>query len=167
MLGRDMMKKIKSINKQLIFVLIFSLSFFIFAGCQNKSAANNTQGNATSNRSFNTAAMKKKMQDSINPLVTNKTITQDQANKIVAALIPANTQKNGGQRNYQSQQNGQSNGQQNGQTNGVQGARTNRQSTELTKLVTDKVITQAQANAVSQAIKTNTTRPQNSQVSGT
>lgn len=160
-----MVKKIKLVNKQLIFLLIFSLSFFVFAGCQNKSAANNNSGNTANNRSFNADAMKKKMQDSINPLVANKTITQDQEDKIVAASIPTNTQKNSGQRNSQSKQNSQPNNQQVGQPNGAQGARTNRQSASLTKLVTDKVITQAQADAVSQAIKANTTRPQDSQPS--
>jgi hypothetical protein len=159
------MKKAKLINKKLIFLLIFILSLFVFAGCQNKSAANNTSGNTATTRKFNASAMKTKMQDSISPLVANNTITQAQEDKIVAALIPANTSRSSGQGNYRSQQTSQTNSQQSGQPNNAQYSRTNRQSTALAKLVTDNVITQAQADAVSQAIKTNTASS-HSQTSG-
>jgi len=137
-------KKSKLIKKQLLFLLVFSLSLFIFAGCQSKSPVN-TSSSKTTNKSFNVGAMKQKMQDSIKPLVTNKTITQAQEDKIVAALTLMNSGKNNG--NAQNKKSGQ-----------TKGTGTNKQLTELTKLVSDKVITQAQADAVTKAIKVNTTK---------
>ena len=144
------MKKSKLIKKQLLFLLVFSLSLFIFAGCQSKSPVNTSSSKTTNKSSFNAEAMKQKMKDSIKPLVTNKTITQAQEDKIVAALTLMNSGKNNG--NAQNKKSGQTKGTGNG--TGM-----NRQLTELTKLVSDKVITQAQADAVTKAIKVNTTKP--------
>ena len=135
------MKKSKLIKKQLLFLLVFSLSLFIFAGCQSKSAVTTSISNKT-NKSINIVTMKQKMQKSIKPLVANKTITQAQEDKIVTALTTTNSQRS-----------------KSGQTNGTKGAKTNKQLTELTKLVSDKVITQAQANAVTKAINVITTKP--------
>jgi len=131
-------KKSKLIKKQLLFLLVFSLSLFIFAGCQSKSAVTTSVSNKT-NKSINIVTMKQKMQNSIKPLVANKTITQAQEDKIVTALTTTNSQRS-----------------KSGQTNGTKGAKINKQ---LTKLVSDKVITQAQANAVTKAINVITTKP--------
>ena len=131
-----MVKKIKGVNKKLIFLLIFGLSIFIFASCQSKAAANNNKGNKANNKSFNVGDMKKRMQDSINPLVVNKTLTKAQEDKIVDALTI----------NPKS-----------GQASGAKKVRTNKQETVLTKLVTQKVITKAQADAVTKVIKVNNT----------
>jgi hypothetical protein len=151
------MKKNKLINKKLMVLLVFSLSIFIFAGCQTKAATNNS--NTGNHKSFNSDAMKKKMQDSINPLVVNKTLTQVQEDKIVAALTTTNTKRNNTNKNSQSKNSGQA--------SGANGNKSNRQEVTLTKLVTDKVITKAQADAVTKVIKVNTTRPQNNKPSGT
>jgi hypothetical protein len=140
------MKKSKLIKKQLIFLLVFSLSFFIFAGCQSKIPATTSKANTTNSKSFKAGAMKQKMKDSIKPLVANKTITQAQEDKIVAVLTPMNSGKNN-----ENAQNKKS-----GQTNGTKDSKTNKQLTALTKLVNDKVITQVQADAVTKAIKANT-----------
>jgi predicted PurR-regulated permease PerM len=131
-------EKSKLIKKQLLFLLVFSLSLFIFAGCQSKSAVTTSSSNKT-NKSINIVTMKQKMQNSIKPLVANKTITQAQEDKIVTALTTTNSQRS-----------------KSGQTNGTKGAKINKQ---LTKLVSDKVITQAQANAVTKAINVITTKP--------
>ena len=122
------MKKIKLIKKRLLFLLVFSLSICIFAGCQSKSPINNVK--TPTNKSMNTGAMKQKMQDSIKPLVVNKTITQVQEDKIVMALTSKDSQSSKDETNKQ-----------------------------LTKLVSDKVITQSQSDAVTNAIKVNTTKP--------
>jgi len=138
---RCIVKKNKSIKKKLIFLLVCCLSFIIFVGCQSKAAANDSKRSTGNNKTFNTADMKKRMQDSINPLVVNKTLTQVQEDKIVAALTLSPKS---------------------GQASGASGARTNKQEATLTKLVTDKVITKAQADAVTKVIKVNTTHTRNS-----
>lgn len=148
------MKKNKSIKKKLIFLLVFSLSFFIFVGCQSKAAANDSKRSTGNNKNFNTADMKKKMQDSINPLVVNKTLTKAQEDKIVAALTSTNNKKTNASSNSQTPKSGQA--------TGAQGERTNMQTTALNKLVTDKVITKAQSDAVTKVIKVNTTHTRNS-----
>lgn len=152
------MKKNKLINKKLMFLLVFSLSFFIFVGCQSKASTNDSKTNTGNNKIFNSDAMKKQMQTSINPLVSNKTLTQVQEDKIVAALIPSNTKKNNTNGNSQSKKSGQG--------SGTKGVKANREEVALTKLVTDKVITQVQADAVKKVVKV-TTRSQNSKPSST
>ena len=165
------MKMIKRILKSVIpAMIIATMSVVLFIGCQSKDTAeqSNKKGNA-----FNAASMKQRFVDAIKPLVTDKTITQAQSDKIVTALT-ANTGNFGGQRNGQGTQSGSTKGTNTKPaTDGTSGTntkpatggtRTNRaasgQSTELAKLVTDKVITQAQADAVTEKLKTLFTRPQ-------
>ena len=193
-----MNKKYSFSNKAAAILLAVSLPLTVFAGCQNKNtsanAASNQAGNANNNGSKrqngsapNLDQFKQRLENNIKPLVDDKTLTQEQADKIVAALTEnmqgfggrqRNDQSNqGGQNNNQNSQNGsQSNGQgntqnnnqgnaQNGQNNSQnrQNGRANQESIALSKLVTDKVITQAQADAVMQKIRGNFNRPQNNQ----
>jgi competence protein ComGC len=119
------------------------------------------------------------MEENIKSLVSDGTITQSQADKILEALTQ-NPGGFGGQRrsggNQQTdgqngQQNGQGNSSQNGNQNDNQNGNQNWQrnnndgqngqrNSALSKLVTDGVITQAQADAVMEKIKGNFTRPQ-------
>ena len=147
------MKNSKLINKKLMFLLFLSLSIFIFAGCQSKAAANDSKGNNRNNKSFSASDMKNKMKDSINPLVINKTLTKVQEDKILAALTTTSNKKTNASGNSQTPKSGQE--------SGAQGSRTNMQTTVLNKLVTDKVVTKAQSDAVTKVIK-NTTHTRNS-----
>lgn len=120
------------------------------------------------------------MQDNIKSLVDDKTITQDQADKIVAAFTEnmqgfggqnrqrnnQNNDQNGQQNNNQGNtQNGQNNSQSNNQVDGQnrQNGRNGQENSALKKLVTDGIITQVQADAVMQKIRGNFNRPQNNQ----
>ena len=104
--------------------------------------------------------MKKRIQDSIQPLITDGTITQAQADKIVEAFT-TNTHKGSSQGNAQNNQkdNTQSNPQNGNKNNGQNKGR----NSALTKLVTDGVITQAQSDAVMKKIGGNFTHKNNGQ----
>jgi hypothetical protein len=186
-----MNKKYSFTSKTAALLLAVSLPITVFAGCQNKNttanAASKQAGNSSNNGSRrqngtapNLDQFKQRMADNIKSLVDDKTITQEQADKIVAALTEnmqnfggQNKQQNNNQNNQNdSQSDGQGNSQnnnqgntQNGQNNGQnrQNGRANQESSALNKLVTDKVITQAQADAVMQKIRGNFNRPQNNQ----
>ncbi|GLC30830.1 hypothetical protein [Clostridium omnivorum] len=159
----ESMKKHMLFNKIFILSLSAVISMGILAGCQNKNTASAKQGTnkgQNKNRQFNAEDMKKRMEENINSLVADGTINQSQADKIIEALT-SNPQGFGGngQRNKQNGQknNGENNGQDNQNNNGQ-----NRQGNNaLNKLVTDGVITQAQADAVMQKIRGNFTRNQN------
>lgn len=150
------MKRHNFFSKSIKCLLAISMSIFLFAGCKSNSnngaaAASSNQSSTQSSSRPNLDQMKKKIQDSIQPLVTAGTITQDQANKIVEAFT---TRSNGGGQN-RTQNKQQGNNQKNGQ---------NRQrNNSLAKLVSDGVITQAQADAVMQKMKGNLTRRNNGQ----
>lgn len=155
-------------------ILAISMSIFLFAGCQssnNNTASAQTSNSTTQNTNRPSAEqMKKRIQDSIQPLVTAGTITQAQADKIVEAYTtrPAgNGEKKKAQDNGQnSGQNNQQNSTQNSGQNNGQGNGQNRQrNNPLSKLVSDGTITQAQADAVAQKIKENNTHKNNGQSS--
>lgn len=153
------MKRNSFFSKILICITAASMAMFLMVGCGSSTAGNNGNGNSTntaqkSNR-FDPAQMKKRMQDNIQPLISNGTITQAQADKIIEAMTnrPAGNRQNNSQNGSQSNQ--QNNGQSNQQNNN-QGGQQNRQRTNpLSKLVSDGVITQAQADAVMQKIQGN------------
>ncbi|MFL0197814.1 hypothetical protein ACJDU8_19915 [Clostridium sp. WILCCON 0269] len=135
------MKKHNLFSKATLYLVAISMSMFLFAGCQsnkNTASASQTTSNSTQSSSKpNAEQRKKQMQDSIQPLVTAKTITQDQANKILEALT---TPVNG-------------NGQNNQQNNNKNSSQNKMRNNGLTKLVSDGVITQTQADAVMQKIR--------------
>jgi len=158
-------------NKTTSCLLAIGMSIVLFAGCQSNSsnsgttqaASADTQSASKQNGNRPSAEqMKKRVQDSVQPLVTAGTITQAQADKIITAYTTRPTgegQKNKTQDNQQG--NTQNNGQNNQQGNGQNKQRFN----PLSKLVTDGTITQAQADAVSQKMKENNTRKNNGQSS--
>lgn len=181
------MKKNTLLNKIFILSLSAVIGMSILAGCQSKSTAAAKQGTTKGQRQngqFNAADMKKKMEENINALVADGTINQSQADKIIEALTAnpqgfggngqrnkQNGQQNNSQNNGQSGQNSQQSNGQNPQQNNGQGNQNNngqnRQNrlgnNALNQLVTDGVITQAQADAVMQKIRGNFNRNQNNQ----
>lgn len=151
------MKKHTFLSKTVTCLLVIGVSMTLFAGCQSSNNSGNTDNTTQSTKKQNKLSaeqMKKKVQDSIQPLVTAGTITQAQADKIIAAYEarPAgNRQKNKTQDNQQNSQ---------------QGSNQNKQKfNPLSKLVSDGTITQAQADAVTQKMKENSTHKNNGQSS--
>lgn len=176
----DIIKKFGFTNKAVVLLLAVSLPLTVFAGCQSKNNSANAAVNPVANSgnngggSQNGAApnldkFKQRTVDNVQALVDDKTITKDQADKIVAALTEnrqgnnQNNSKNAQQSNNQgTAQNGQNPSQNNNQGNG-QSRQGGRKSSALNKLVTDGVITQEQADAVMQKVRGNFNRPQNNQ----
>lgn len=169
------MKRKNFFSKAMILLLTVSMSIFIFAGCQSKD--NSSGGNQTTNKSakagnkLSPEEMKKRMQDSIQPLVADGTITQAQSDKIVEALSTNTRRKDG---NASSQNNGQGNSGTDQKSNGQQDkSQDNKQNNNngqnkprnnaINKLVSDGVITQAQADAVMKKIGGNFNRKNNGQ----
>jgi hypothetical protein len=162
--------KNKNFNKSVIATaIVLSMSVFFLAGCQSKPAAATTDNGTSQTAATKPSAdaMKKQMQANIKPLVDNKTITQAQADTIITTMT-ANTGKGFGSRT--TGQNGANSSQSkgtatkpsgqapvaNGQggTNRTTGSGQNRTGfNPLSKLVTDKTITQAQADAVMKVIR--------------
>lgn len=154
------MKKHNFFSKTTVTVLAISMSIFLFAGCQSKgndTGTAQTTSNTTQNSNKPSAEqMKKRIQDSIQPLVTAGTITQAQADKIITAYTTRPT--GDGQKN-KTQDKQQNNQQGNNQNNGQNKQRNNL----LSKLVADGTITQAQADAVTQKVKENSKNKNNGQ----
>lgn len=170
---------------------VISMSIFAGCQSKTAKANAAKQGTTKGQRQngqLNTEDMKKKMEENLNSLVADGTINQSQADKILEALT-ANPQGFGGNGKKNNQNGNQSNGQQNGQNdkqnngqnsqqnsqqnngqdkqnnNGQNKQNNNNQNKQgnnaLTKLVTDGVITQAQADAVMQKIRGSLNRNQN------
>lgn len=165
-----MIKKFSFTNKTVALLLAVSLSTIVFAGCQNKNSKAAAKPSANSSRQYgagvNLDQFKQRISDNIQSLVDDNTITKDQADKIVAALTENMKGLGGQNRQKNNQNNNQGNGQNNSQNNN-QGNGQNRQggreNSAISKLVTDGVITQAQADAVMQKVKGNFNRPQSQQ----
>ena len=168
------MKNPSLLNSIAAFSLVVSMSLFLFTGCQSKSSESNSKqasaksssvdGNQSTKGRPNADEMKKRMEDNINTLVADGTINQSQGDKILEALT-ANTQRfNGDKKPQDNKQNNQQNTPQNdnnnnnGSGNNTQYSRQNGntgRNNALSKLVSDGVITQAQADAVMQKIRGN------------
>lgn len=148
------MTKFKAFNKTVIMLLVFTMSIFLFMGCQSKNSASSQNSAQSSNGrgNFNKDAMKKRYEDNLQQLVKDGTITQDQSNKILDSLT-ANMGNMGGRRGPQ---NNQGNQQNNNQQNGNGNNQTSRpRNNPLSKLVSDGVITQQQADKVMEGLRGN------------
>lgn len=169
------MKKHSLFRKTTTYLLSIGMSIFILMGCQsnanNTSQANgkNPEGNRPSQEQ-----MKERIQDSIQPLITAGTITQEQADKIIAAYStrPSRSQQNKTQDKQQNDQqnNQQSNNENSSQDNNETSNQNRQRFNPLSDLVTNGVITQAQADAVTEKIRGNSPRKndgQNSQNNNT
>lgn len=156
------MKKHNYISKTVVCLLAVSLSVVLFAGCQSQSTSSTanqtsqTNSSTTQNSSNKPSqdAMKKRIQDDIQSLITAGTITQDQANKIVDAMTTRNNPNSSNQSNSSQSNSNQQSNQQNGNKGNGQRQRYN----PLSKLVSDGTITQSQADAVMQKVRGNFTR---------
>ncbi|MDF2880510.1 MAG: hypothetical protein K0R54_1067 [Clostridiaceae bacterium] len=159
------MKRSKFFNKTILSLIAINMSIFLFAGCQNNSssttqaAGNSTQSNRKNVNKLSPEQMKQRVQDSIKPLVTAGTITQAQADKIVEAYS-TRTSSSGQNTTQNNQQNNQQSNQQGNSQNNAQNRQRNN---PLSKLVSDGVITQAQADAVMQKMRGNFTQKNNGQ----
>lgn len=159
------MKKTNFFSKTTMLALTVSMSIFVFAGCGNSasqtassSTQSTTQSTTQNNNKPNAQQRSQKIQDSIKSLVSDGTITQDQADKIVAAFTTNNHKQgsnDGSQNNNQQGNNQQGNGQNDGQKK--------QRNNPLAKLVSDGVITQAQSDAVMKKIGANFQHKNNGQ----
>jgi hypothetical protein len=162
------MKKRKLLNKTIVSLLAISMSIFLFAGCQSnnssaQAASNSTQSNRKNGNRMSPEQIKQRVQDSIKPLVTADTITQAQADKIVEAYTTG-TNGNGQNSTQNNQQNSQQNNQQSNQQGNSQAKGQNRQRyNPLSKLVSDGVITQPQADEVMEKMRGNLNQRNNGQ----
>lgn len=154
------MKKGKFFRKTLIALVVIIMSVSLFAGCQNKSSNSGTEqtanNNTQSSKRPDPEQMKKRMQDNIKPLVSDGTITQAQADKIIEAMT-TNNRKNRSQGNQQN--NNSNNSQNSNQSNNPNRPRNN----ALSELVSNGTITQAQEDAVMQKIRGNSAHKNNGQ----
>ena len=146
------MKNAKKITSILI---ITSMAITMFVGCSSKSASTSAQATTTSqstqtgNKNFDPTAMKTLYSNVLKPLVTAKTITQSQSDKILAAETK-NVQRSWGTGRPVGTATQSSANRQNG-TNRRNGKNT--MSNKLSTLVSSKVITLAQSNTINQKIQ--------------
>ena len=149
------MSKRKTVLLLLLAVVLAAAIAVGVTGCANKSqpaasapstnggSAQSGQSNGSQRPQFNPQQMQANITKALAGLVSNGTITQDQSTKVAQAY--ANRPQGSGQHGSYQQGSGQ-------QGSGQQGSgqRTN---PILTPLVSNGTITQAQANAISQAIR--------------
>lgn len=156
------MQKSKLLHKLIFVVLTISMTFIIFTGCKNSASntvsAQQASGNSSSeanaasgNPGRNSDEMKKKIEDTINSLVSAGTINSDQGTKIIETLTTRPNNSNGGKKQPNSNNNTNNNNNENSQNN-----RQDRQNfNPLSKLVEDKTITQEQADTVMNKLREN------------
>jgi polyhydroxyalkanoate synthesis regulator phasin len=151
--------KNKAILLSLLAIVIAAAIGVGVAGCASKSqpAANAPStnggsapqsGQSNSSHQFNPQQMQASIKTALSSLVTKGTITQDQSDKVVQAYAQAfaNRQQGSGQQGSGYQQ---GSGQ---QGSGQQGA-SQRSNPIVTQLVSNGTLTQSQADAVNQAIR--------------
>ncbi|GKU25951.1 hypothetical protein [Clostridium folliculivorans] len=176
------------LSKKLVMVVsALSITGLLLTGCS--SSNKNTQANAATqnqqgqqrqqngkNWAANSEERKKQMEDSVNSLVSDGTITKDQGTKVLEALTSSTQRRNGQQNNNsgnsqgnandntqnnnQQNQNNQNNQQapsnQNGQNKGNRG-----NFNPLSQLVSNGTITQAQADKIMEKVRANMPQRQN------
>lgn len=143
------MKKAKKITSILITATI---TMVMFVGCGTKTTATTATNttSTTSNRKNYSSGMKTTYTTVLKALVTDKTITQAQSDKVLAVVAkamptggtrPSGTAKEGGAKPTGTKQSG-------GQHTGNRGS-----NNQLASLVTSKVITQAQATTINTKVQ--------------
>lgn len=139
--------KRSNIKKLMSIFIAASISIIALTGCSSNkisstsstTSSNNGHAHNKGNRKFNPSAMKTRYETVLKELVADKTITQDQSDKILAEV----TQNI----NKPRQQNNNENNQNSNYANG--GNRKN----QLSSLVSSGVITQAQADTINQKLR--------------
>ncbi|WP_238884597.1 hypothetical protein [Clostridium sp. YIM B02551] len=157
------MKNKTILRKAIIPALVLGITASILTGCQSKNNSNNNkQANGKGyfkqgGQRIDPEERKKQMQTNIDALVADGTITKDQGTKIIDALT-SNTRNQNGQANNSKQDNNNSN---NSNNNSQNGNKDRQRSNPLSKLVSDGVITQDQADKVLQKVMGNFQRGNN------
>lgn len=156
------MQKSKLLHKFIFVVLTISMTFIIFTGCKNSASniASAQQANRNSNNNGkNSDEMKKKVEDTINSLISAGTLTSDQGTKITETLTTRPSNSNGEKRQPNSNNNNNNNSNNSNNNNNDGNTQNNRQNRQnfnpLSKLVEDKTITQGQADAVMSKLREN------------
>lgn len=152
------MRKFNYLNRLIAIMGIVAMSLIIFTGCgsannQNTSKSN-TDATTSTKKTFNTDEMKKKQQDEIKALVSDGTINQTQGDKILEVLT-SNTQKFDGQKKTQDNQSKDTK-----KTTTEDKTQNKQRVNPLSQLVTDGIITQAQADTVMTKTRGNFNKPQ-------
>ncbi|MBK1810949.1 hypothetical protein JHL18_09955 [Clostridium sp. YIM B02505] len=182
-----MIKNVLS-KKLVIVVSALSITGLLLTGCS--SSNKNTQANAATqnqngqqnqqngkNFGANSEERKKQMEDSVNSLVSDGTITKDQGTKVLAALTTSTQRPNGQQNNNNSnsQGNDNSNNQQNQNNQKSQQGPSNQNGQSkgnrgnfnpLNTLVSDGTITQAQADKIMEKVRASMPQRQNNSNNG-
>lgn len=143
----------KKFNKIVVVLVILSMTLLLFSGCQSKDSASSGNGRNGEKGTFDKSTMEKNYKDKLATLVKAGTITQDQSSKILTVLtarFDKKPQGNGGQAGG----NSASTNRKNVASNSTKGKRQG-SSSELSDLVTQKVITQAQADTVTKSVMGN------------
>lgn len=151
--------KRSNIKKLMSIFLAASISIIALTGCSSNKTSSTSSATASSNgyahnkgnRNFNPSAMKTRYETVLKGLVADKTITQDQSDKILAEV----TQNMNKPRQQNSNQNSQNSNHANG------GNRKN----QLSSLVSSGVITQAQADTINQKLRDAMKNSQSNQTS--
>lgn len=149
--------KMKKFNKIAVVLAILSMTLFLFAGCQSKDSSDSGNGGTAQRKTFDKSTMEKNYKDKLAALVKDGTINQDQSGKILTALTARFDKKshgNGGQAGGNTAKNsGNSTG--GNPPNGNGGGQGKGSFSPLSELVTQKVITQAQADTVTKSVMGN------------
>ena len=156
------MKRLKNVQKTLVIILTISMITVLFAGCGSSSTSTQTKsqrktqtnGKSQGKGSVDPAAMKTRYETALKELVSNKTITQAQSDKVLAALtsnVPKKAQ--GGTQNSQEKNQNSNQGKEESKP----------KNNPLSSLVSSGVITQAQSDAIMQKIRGNQQNSQSTQ----
>jgi len=143
----------KKSNKIVAVLAILSMTLLLFSGCQSKDSASSGNGRTGEKGTFDKSTMEKNYKDKLATLVKSGTITQDQSGKILTVLtarFDKKPQGNGGQADGNRAGTNGKNVAGNSTKGKGQGS-----SSELSDLVTQKVITQAQADSVTKSVMGN------------
>lgn len=138
-------------------LLATAISVVMLTGCSFNKANSSTDSSkaaaSSSNkthRNFDPSAMKARYETVLKELVADKTITQDQSDKIIAEITKQATNKpqsNGNKKNWQSNKQG------GGQDGNGQHKNGGNRRNQLSSLVSSGVITQAQADTITQKLR--------------
>ncbi|MEQ8198376.1 MAG: hypothetical protein ABRQ27_10270 [Clostridiaceae bacterium] len=171
------MKRLKITSIAVISLVVLSLSSAVLSGCSNTKTLGNQNSDNSENADRKTSNPQNKflveIKDSLAALVKDGTITQEQSDKILSALT-SNKTDNSQKKSASNDSNGGKTAENKGKS-GASGRHIGIDSKALAQLVTDRVITQAQADAVITKIKSslpasetenNTENSESSQSSG-
>lgn len=142
--------------KKLISILIAtSISITALSGCSSKSASANSNTASNTNqaqkrRNFDPSAMKTRYETILKGLVADKTITQDQSDKIIAEITKQAANR---PQNSDNKKNWQNNKQGSGQGGNGQHRNGGNKKNQLSSLVSSGVITQAQADKITEKLR--------------